>query len=218
MRAWFLSLVLATYAEVTRGVILSWDCSKIPNICSNDLFAIRCAGKSSTLHRDPTSATAHRAANACHSPNRCAGDTANGSCDEYPYASSAEGGAGAITRCVPAHENSVQGGTLSSFYTRSKISNGDGYDVAFHNIDGLEYAAGSCSNQGDEVQRKRQAGTGGSTGFTQFDLPWQSFATASGYDILLRGPFDTPEKLASVIGTPVFLSFAEEWTSITALA
>jgi len=28
--------------------------------------------------------------------------------DEYPYASSQEGGAGAITRCVPAHENSVQ--------------------------------------------------------------------------------------------------------------
>lgn len=32
------------------------------------------------------------------------------SCDEYPYASSEQGGAGAVTRCVPAHENSVQVG------------------------------------------------------------------------------------------------------------
>ena len=92
-------------------------------------YAIKCQGKPSALHRDSDDATAHRNANACRSPNRCSGnpDTSN-SCvsglggdggaderrltlvvqDEYPFASSEEGGAGAVTRCVPAHENSVQ--------------------------------------------------------------------------------------------------------------
>jgi hypothetical protein len=38
------------------------------------------------------------------------------SCDEYPYASTLMGGAGASTAPVPPGEQNVQGGTLSAFY------------------------------------------------------------------------------------------------------
>lgn len=125
-------------------------------------YALQCLGKPSTLHRDSSDSAEHRTENACNSPNRCSGNPSDSnSCvslvmhsffystalsrqrqrkqDEYPYASSQEGGAGAVTRCVPSHENSVQGGTLSSFYSRAGIENGDAYQVAFSSTSGLEY-------------------------------------------------------------------------------
>lgn len=37
------------------------------------------------------------------------------SCDEYPFASTVEGGAGAHKSCVVAFENSLQGGKLGPF-------------------------------------------------------------------------------------------------------
>ena len=40
----------------------------------------------------------------------------NNSCDEYPFASTHQGGSGASTRCVPTGTNSSQGGTLRHFY------------------------------------------------------------------------------------------------------
>jgi hypothetical protein len=39
------------------------------------------------------------------------------SCDEYPYASTTQGGAGASTAPVPIQEQQSQGGTLSRFYS-----------------------------------------------------------------------------------------------------
>ena len=51
----------------------------------------------------------------------------NNSCDEYPFASTFQGGLGASIRCVPAGTNSSQGGTLSHFY--GMIIHGDEFDV-----------------------------------------------------------------------------------------
>jgi hypothetical protein len=39
------------------------------------------------------------------------------SCDEYPYASTAQGGAGASTAPVPIEEQRSQGGQLGQFYS-----------------------------------------------------------------------------------------------------
>lgn len=77
--------------------------------------------------------------------------------DEYPYASSREGGTGSVTRCVPATENSRQGGTLSSFYTNNGITDGDAYNVAFTSTSGLQYCSGSCTNTGNQLIRKNLA-------------------------------------------------------------
>ena len=42
--------------------------------------------------------------------------TPGGSCDEYPFASTVEGGQGAVVAEVPLKENLIQGGMLSVFY------------------------------------------------------------------------------------------------------
>jgi hypothetical protein len=45
----------------------------------------------------------------------------NTSCDEYPFASTYQGGAGSSTRAVPLTEQRIQGGTISSFYQNRNI-------------------------------------------------------------------------------------------------
>ena len=49
--------------------------------------------------------------------------------DEYPFASSVEGGAGAWVGHVPASQQNSQGGILSNFFRRNKIKPGDKYRV-----------------------------------------------------------------------------------------
>lgn len=49
------------------------------------------------------------------------------SCDEFPYASTFEGGSGAQTMCVPRSEQSSQGGSLGGLYKRMNI--GDRFNV-----------------------------------------------------------------------------------------
>jgi hypothetical protein len=50
-------------------------------------------------------------------------------CDEYPFASSYEGGAGALVTSVPRSEQNSQGGTLSSFYQKHGLGDKDAFDV-----------------------------------------------------------------------------------------
>lgn len=50
--------------------------------------------------------------------------------DEYPYASTLEGGEGASVAIVPAWENQlVQGPTLSFFFKLTKMQSGDKFRV-----------------------------------------------------------------------------------------
>lgn len=53
----------------------------------------------------------------------------NTSCDEYPFASTAQGGRGASTRGVPPREQNIQGGIISSFYRVYSIQNGGRFRV-----------------------------------------------------------------------------------------
>jgi len=57
--------------------------------------------------------------NACR--NFVPGPAPNTSCDEYPFASTYQGGAGASIQGVPVVEQLIQGGILSSFYRNSSI-------------------------------------------------------------------------------------------------
>ncbi|MGQ0840223.1 NucA/NucB deoxyribonuclease domain-containing protein [Actinokineospora sp.] len=54
----------------------------------------------------------------------------NEQCDEYPFASTRQGGIGARTEEVPSRENRCQGGTLSRGYDLGGIGEGDDYLVA----------------------------------------------------------------------------------------
>ncbi len=51
------------------------------------------------------------------------------SLDEYPFASTKEGGLGANVKSVPVKEQSIQGGTMSSFYQNNNIKDGDKFIV-----------------------------------------------------------------------------------------
>lgn len=53
------------------------------------------------------------------------------SLDEYPFACTAQGGAGACVRAVPIAEQSYQGGVLSRFFQRHSIREGDPFGVRF---------------------------------------------------------------------------------------
>ncbi|KAJ9479018.1 hypothetical protein PHBOTO_002492 [Pseudozyma hubeiensis] len=199
--------LLSLTTSSTLAATLTWDCTRVPNICSNDCYAIQCASKPTTLHRDSANASANRAETACKSPNRCSGnpDDSN-SCDEYPYASSQEGGAGSVTRCVPSTENSRQGGTLSSFYTNNDIEDGDAYNVAFASTSGLQYCGGSCANTGNQVI-KRNSVLG-----PQY-VP-RSFVTDEGHELTMFERVDSPGSLDSVVGTKTWLSHEERHVTI----
>ena len=51
------------------------------------------------------------------------------SLDEYPFASTVEGGAGSTVRAVPVAEQNYQGGVLSSFYQHKGVNVGDRFRV-----------------------------------------------------------------------------------------
>jgi RHS repeat-associated protein len=55
------------------------------------------------------------------------------SLDEYPFASSAQGGASpySVVKAVPKYEQDYQGATLKNFYTKHGINPGDDYEVMF---------------------------------------------------------------------------------------
>jgi hypothetical protein len=81
-----------------------------------------------TRTRDQDLIDANREA-ACH------GFCGPGSPDEYPFASTHEGGAGARVQGVPLKEQRIQGGVLSRFYAKYGIGDGDRFRVI---VTGLE--------------------------------------------------------------------------------
>jgi Deoxyribonuclease NucA/NucB len=72
-----------------------------------------------------------------------------GSCDEYPFASSLEGGTGAQVEEVPMREQACQGGTLSSQYRREGIKVGDKFGVMVRHPDAIAKAPYSGAQLGE---------------------------------------------------------------------
>jgi hypothetical protein len=105
--------------------------SRIPNIVNNIRAALQ-AGHPRVLRRVTSEDTIDDNRNEACGPVVCPGpgDPSNFiSCDEYPFASSREGGSGARTKCVPKRENDSLGATLGNFYRANNIKNGDKYCV-----------------------------------------------------------------------------------------
>jgi deoxyribonuclease NucA/NucB len=49
--------------------------------------------------------------------------------DEYPFASTKEGGTGAQVMCMPGWENRIQSGDLPDFYGNELLAGGDPFYV-----------------------------------------------------------------------------------------
>ncbi len=95
--------------------ILKFSRKKMPNIADNIDEAIE-TGQPKVLARetDKSAISANR-----RNALKGVDDAIDGnSLDEYPFASSKEGGVGANVKSVPVKEQNIQGGTMSSFYKK----------------------------------------------------------------------------------------------------
>lgn len=101
----------------------------MPNIARNVQSAID-EGQPDVLTRTTDNALirANRAA-------ACSGFCGPGSPDEYPFASTLEGGAGARVAGVPVQEQYIQGAMLRNFYAKYGIGDGGIFRVV---VTGLE--------------------------------------------------------------------------------
>ena len=110
-----------------RCPTIRFPCSRMPSVCANMRYAIS-LGKPSQLTRTTNrfQIRQNRRNSACRALRRRPGHN----CDEYPFASTFQGGRGSVVRMVPRRENSIQGGVLSAFYRRNRIGHGDCFRVS----------------------------------------------------------------------------------------
>ncbi|MGQ0840851.1 NucA/NucB deoxyribonuclease domain-containing protein [Actinokineospora sp.] len=94
-------------------------------------------GQPAILHRESANARAKRG-KVCGSSFKKT--YPRGSCDEFSFASSREGGSGARAEEVHEDEQFCQGGTISSAYQRLPINEGDAYLVVISNPDKIAAA------------------------------------------------------------------------------
>jgi hypothetical protein len=108
--------------ERERLPVLVVHARRTPAIAAH-IRAAQAAGKPAILHRLVPVPPDRR-------PGACRGWRGPGSCDESPFASTAEGGPGkASIASVPLREQRRQGGDLAGFYRRQRIGNGDPFVV-----------------------------------------------------------------------------------------
>ncbi|KAH8109320.1 hypothetical protein DFH11DRAFT_1628662 [Phellopilus nigrolimitatus] len=114
--------------------------SGYPDVCDNFSFASSCAGITGFLHYDATSdagdANLRRAAIGCTgASNQCAGTGTQ--CDEYPYASTYDGGLGSnqSSSSSAAHrQNAGHGQAIGQFYRNMlQNTNGRSFLVGYQN-------------------------------------------------------------------------------------
>ncbi|KAL3836342.1 hypothetical protein ACJMK2_021775 [Sinanodonta woodiana] len=99
---------------------LYFKCQKMPNVCQNIKNAIQ-MNKPRLLKRIKDKNKIRQNRRLACGKSKCTG--INNSCDEYPFASTSQGGAGATIMCVPLSENNSQGGQLSGFFKSKSIGN-----------------------------------------------------------------------------------------------
>ncbi|GAA3037125.1 NucA/NucB deoxyribonuclease domain-containing protein [Actinokineospora globicatena] len=105
------------------------DAGKMPFIARNIKLAWG-EGKPSILHRESANSRAKRSKVCGASFKRT---YPRGSCDEFAFASSREGGAGARAEEVHEDEQNCQGGTISAAYQHLPINEGDACLVVISN-------------------------------------------------------------------------------------
>lgn len=110
--------------------VLVIDAGKMSFIARNIKLAWA-EGQPAILHRESANTRTKRS-KACGSFKKT---YPNGSCDEFTFASSREGGAGARTEEVHEDEQRCQGGTISSTYQNAPINEGEPYLVLISNPD-----------------------------------------------------------------------------------
>lgn len=139
MRSPIILLIIALILAVAHAANFKWDCRRSPETCLNACFAYRVRRRPTTLvwdsptkqqedqRRRASGCTMSNSYSVCGArsrvPYRRPGKT---QCDEYPFASTRQGGSNAILRCVALRDNASQGGQLGAFYGLATASGGCG--------------------------------------------------------------------------------------------
>lgn len=139
MRSLTILLATAFVLALARAANFKWDCRRSPETCLNACFAFKVRRRSMALVWDkPTKhlENQRRRRSGCTMSNGysvCGGksnvrykQTGKTQCDEYPFASTRQGGNNAILRCVALRDNASQGGQLSTFYSLDPAAGGCG--------------------------------------------------------------------------------------------
>lgn len=129
-------LLCATVVVNAATIIFNLNCDKITTPCNNDCYAIMNANRPRYLtwpNKGKDFSSDNRKKAGCD-PNPCCGkkpkmeppSQGEKSCDEYPFASTDQGGDtgdGAILRCVDEDENTTEGSRFSAILTGSRYCN-----------------------------------------------------------------------------------------------
>ncbi|THX61334.1 hypothetical protein D6C97_08284 [Aureobasidium pullulans] len=137
--------VILALGQFTSGAMIVLDCTNFPESCNNDCYGIYGPPRlpSSLTWDQPSSSVERnrRRGSGCTMSNGLSACNANSgvspynndgpTCDEYPYASTSQGGmAGATLRCMSRSDNSAEGGHLRGNLYRKPIANGGCGNVA----------------------------------------------------------------------------------------
>ncbi|KAL3420326.1 hypothetical protein PVAG01_08825 [Phlyctema vagabunda] len=139
--------------------MMTFLCDEMPDICTNMCYGAICEGIGSTLVYDKADAATKRqrrksAGCIASGGNRCSvrkGAPAGLQCDEYPFASTADGANGdRLNRCVPAQQNRMQGGTINGFYRGSFCGGGPcTFQINYGNAGLIPYCQNQCPSTQD---------------------------------------------------------------------
>ncbi|KAF9549388.1 hypothetical protein CPC08DRAFT_769092 [Agrocybe pediades] len=135
--------------------------------------------QSIVLTHNPSSGKENRK-EACGNVSCAAGQ----SCDEFPFASSAEGGLGAIANCIIALGNSIQGGFLRSLLSSAGIGDGDHYLLQLTNVNCQDFLP--TSGRRDLDRRQQVPPTSGLTSQMQ-ELDVTTFGALGANDAFDHG-------------------------------
>ncbi|KAI1816370.1 deoxyribonuclease NucA/NucB-domain-containing protein [Poronia punctata] len=137
---------LFTTISAVSAASFGWDCTKSLGPCNNACYAMTrgLSPAKLTYDSDKSNRNARRTASGCNRTPCTKTDYKKwgNSCDEFPFASTKEGGSGAILRCVDSTENSSEGGQLSNFY--KNLNDGDTFNIVMRHYGGAKF----CENHG----------------------------------------------------------------------
>ncbi|KAL1793874.1 hypothetical protein ACET3X_007295 [Alternaria dauci] len=141
--------VLSTLVASTLGqTVRNYNCARQPTICTNICYYQTCVQPGNDLFTyDPSGDADQKRIDSGVTPDPssrqrpCLGLVDGGpgmETDEFPFASMAEGGAGATLICTSGAEQRSQGGVLRQLY-RPLNSNGEQFRLALTNTNGVAY-------------------------------------------------------------------------------
>ncbi|QQQ75474.1 hypothetical protein IOD16_30960 [Saccharothrix sp. 6-C] len=130
--------------------VVQLSAEKMPYITRNIQLAWA-EGKPAILHKDAPGTDQTKRATVCGT-SVFTKTFADGSCDEYAFASSVEGGQWANVRTeeVPLREQNCQGGTLRQEYRRAGIQQGDAFIVVITNSEKIATSAYAGSDTAED--------------------------------------------------------------------